>query len=219
MSKRKKRKQQARAATNGHEPAGRYTYREYFAQPDPAEEFFTRPGDYYIAKFEIGGHVDDIAGVTFIAESVFKADDQQLPYLIEVIRQIRGAFGDKARVRLTKALAKQQTIKPPAENARGAVDSSPRPDLSRAQLQEQLPGMTRAALAAEIGVRPAEIGGDVNSVPSEISVEELAAELGVSPLDLQPIDMIGGGRAYAVKPGAAMLGGRHAAPDAPEEVL
>lgn len=220
-------------------------------QASPEEqyaEFLNRPGDYYVAQFEVR-----TAGEPVRAECVLKADEEQMPYLVEVIRQIRGAFGEHARIVLSRAQTTQQATRPPADNGLGRqrrraeedlaaarmapvagypntlpVDAFERmaadllpdemqpdiPELSREELQQQLPGMTRREVADELGVDPAEIGGDIKGADA-LDVEALAAELGVSPLDLMPIKGADGSTVYAVKPGAGRPApGRHAAPDA-----
>lgn len=224
--------------------------------PSPEEqyaEFLNRPGDYYVCTFNVGGKVNETQGVTYVAECVLKADEVQLPYLIEVIRQIRGGFGEQARISLARARTTQQAPAPRHDDPRPGVASAaarfdPRPtpatealhrlhaehaarvdaferqaadllpedmqpDLTREQLQEQLPGMTRAEVADELGLDPAAIGGDIKHAGA-LDVEQLAAELGVSPLDLMPIKATDGSTVYAVKPGAAVpRAGRHAAPE------
>ncbi|WJR32439.1 hypothetical protein P3F83_18180 [Mycobacteroides immunogenum] len=67
-----------------------------------AHEFFTRPGDFYQVRLAIcldGAEFGENLGAQFMV----KADDTQLPYLLEVLRQLRGALGDGTRVELTKA--------------------------------------------------------------------------------------------------------------------
>src|SRR6478609_7637367 len=69
---------------------------------DQAAAFFNRPGDYFLAKFSVGGAVERLpgAGVTFVGETVLKASEDQFDYLLEVLRQIRGGFDDKCRIEL-----------------------------------------------------------------------------------------------------------------------
>ena len=252
LAKRQAAARAAAAAVNGQQPQ---------TPAEQAEAFFNRPGDYFVGRFNIGGHVDGgPSGVTFVAECVFKADEQQLPYLVEVIRQIRGGFGDRARIELSRArtqagppVGKRVEYGPgtaPAEAMQPDVTPSwpppppawdptapvaPAPwadqpdtledlaadllpsdgsDLTREQLQAQLPGMTRAEVADELGVHPADIGGEIKHA-GDLELEQIAAEMGLSPLDLEPIEMRGGGRVYAVKPRQTQPpAGRHAAPDA-----
>lgn len=261
----------AAAARNGRKPPA--------APEDQAEEFFNRPGDFYIAQFEIP---QSTTGGPIRAQCVVKADEAQRDYLIEVMRQIRGAFGENARISLSRAQQQQQRVvargtdggisaahraaaeavrrrneqlsggitgrlasaatslwdlenaaadmlapaeltaevckahrDPDCKRCDDTVDDlwiHPR-DLSREELQEQLPGMTRAEVAEELGVDPADIGGEFKHT-DDIEIEQLAAELGLSPLDLQPIEMRGGGRVYAVKPRQLPPPpGRHARPE------
>lgn len=225
-------------------------------QASPEEqyaEFLNRPGDYYVAQFEVrppAGEPPTDPPPPITAQCVLKADEEQMPYLVEVIRQIRGAFGDRARIALTRAQTTQQQVAPRPTATHQAMrrlqaqhaarveawerdnaaalgvpdafealaadllpDSEPAPELSREQLQAQLPGMTRREVADELGVAPADIGGDIKGAGA-LDVEQLAAELGVSPLDLMPIKATDGSTVYAVKPGAgAPRAGRHAAPE------
>lgn len=101
---------------------GSYSYREHFGQDghtrtpvdlndaggrspeDQAAAFFNRPGDYFLARFQITGGGDDMPvpgpTITFKAETVLKASEAEYPYLLEVLRQIRGGFGDRCRIEL-----------------------------------------------------------------------------------------------------------------------
>lgn len=266
----------AAASRNGHKPPA--------APEEQAEEFFNRPGDFYIAQFEIP---QTTTGGPIRAQCVVKADEAQRDYLVEVMRQIRGAFGENARISLSRARQQQQrvvargtdggigaahraaaeavrrrneqllannrvtppepsaslwdlenaaadmlapAVGPPAEVTAEVCKAHRDPDckrcddtvddlwvhprdLTREELQEQLPGMTRAEVAEELGVDPADIGGEFKHT-DDIEIEQLAAELGLSPLDLQPIEMRGGGRVYAVKPRQLPPPpGRHARPE------
>lgn len=67
---------------------------------DQAHEFFTRPGDFYHVALALPAPTN---GAKLGAGFIVKADDTQLPYLLEVLRQLRGALGDNTRVELTKA--------------------------------------------------------------------------------------------------------------------
>lgn len=66
---------------------------------DQAHEFFTRPGDFYQVFLRIAPS----SARSSVHSFMVKADDTQLPYLIEVLRQLRGALGDNTRVELSKA--------------------------------------------------------------------------------------------------------------------
>jgi hypothetical protein len=252
----------AASANNRHSDRRRAAAAAVGASPEEqAEAFFNRPGDFYIAQFEIP---QSTTGGPARAQCALKADEAQRDYLVEVMRQIRGAFGEGARISLSRAATQQQRVvddRPPATNvamqrlqaahARAVhadevsrhVDQTMRglgeqpaasmwdleqdtldallpeemlpdvPELTREELQAQLPGMTRAEVAEELGIEPADIGGDIKGAET-IEVEQLAAELGLSPLDLMPIDVRGGGRVYAVKPRQTQPPpGRHAAPE------
>ncbi|CPR57482.1 hypothetical protein P5V78_02200 [Mycobacteroides abscessus subsp. abscessus] len=67
---------------------------------DQAHEFFTRPGDFYHVALALPAPTN---GAKLGAGFIVKADDTQLPYLLEVLRQLRGALGDDTRVELSKA--------------------------------------------------------------------------------------------------------------------
>lgn len=328
------------------------------APEDQAAAFFNRPGDYYLARFTLA--VGDApttgapAGPKLAAETVLKASEDQFDYLLEVLRQIRGGFGDRCRIELyrthtveqapdpgpghfpepearlvdglieateqhTKRQAREMLREhlddgppipmnefrlgeryssadaghdqhPPAGPYTDQVDGAthdqvppwladappyPKPDpyrfttkgpakpthdvdtfandgttavvicgcgrrfaaetedaayklhaehapavhesdwyrdLTREELQQQLPGMTRAEAAAELGKRPEDIGGTFQAT-GDLEREKLAAEVGVPVEHLQPIRMSNGGYAYAVKPPAAPAEGRHAKPE------
>ncbi|AMT72117.1 hypothetical protein [Mycobacteroides immunogenum] len=102
---------------------------------DQAHEFFTRLGDFYQVHLAIpldGAEFGEKLGAQFMV----KADDTQLPYLIEVLRQLRGALGDNTRVRLTKAQITppvgQPTMPGPigAMTRYGAYSHIPEPSIS-----------------------------------------------------------------------------------------
>uniref|UniRef100_A0AAU8GMY0 Helix-turn-helix DNA binding domain protein n=1 Tax=Mycobacterium phage JustASigh TaxID=3158894 RepID=A0AAU8GMY0_9CAUD len=65
-------------------------------------EFLNRPGRFYVGQFEIPLD-DEPLGQKLCTQTTFKADDQQLLYLVEVLRQIRGALSAHARITLTLA--------------------------------------------------------------------------------------------------------------------
>ena len=65
-------------------------------------EFLNRPGRFYVGQFEIPLD-DEPLGQKLCTQTTFKADDQQLLYLVEVLRQIRGALSAHARITLTPA--------------------------------------------------------------------------------------------------------------------
>lgn len=247
------------------------------APEDQAAAFFNRPGDYYLARFTIR-EADGIVGPEANAETVLKASEDQLDYLLEVLRQIRGGFGDRCRIELYRTHTVEQA--PGRDNAGkpfqpnvtpdgpghaqrytipdgpplvpgvdvhldarqrgpevvgddGQTDSerngqvppwltgSPpwmqqvawhTRDLTREELQAQLPGMTRAQAAAELGKRPEDIGGNVYAT-GDLQAEQIAAELGIPVENLQPLPMSNGGTAYAVKPPERAPEGRHAKPE------
>lgn len=309
-------------------------------------EFLNRPGRFYVGQFEIPLD-DQPLGQKLCTQTTFKADDQQLLYLVEVLRQIRGALGERTRITLAPAEphVEERRLAGPARvttttpdgvttihrmardvvrqrsnddcNIRGksstpdvairewccgtpvtsphvancwvaAADRqrSTRNDLAaapdetaalpqdvmedayselgmpygrpvtdeelarvremcaraearkaeipdgppqmygrdwvgeegqeftREQLVDMLPGQTRSEVAQELGKAPENLGGTVHN--ADMMPEDLAAELGVPVESLQRIPIRGGGHAWAVKPGPAQPGGRHAAPDEPQ---
>jgi hypothetical protein len=75
---------------------------------DQAAAFFNRPGDYFEARFIVyTGHNGEKLG----ASTVLKADESQFDYLLEVLRQIRGGFGEAMRIELTRT----HTVEAPPE--------------------------------------------------------------------------------------------------------
>lgn len=289
-------------------------------------EFLNRPGRFYVGQFEIPLD-DEPLGQKLCTQTTFKADDQQLLYLVEVLRQIRGALGERTRVTLSPAEphVEERRLAGPARvttttpdgvttihrmarevvhqrsndecNIRGKSSTpdvairgwccgtpitdphadgcmfEPRPDapvdytgparvataeelaavremraraearngftlppangkaeipdgppqmygrdwggegqeFTREELVDMLPGQTRSEVAQELGKAPENLGGIVHN--ADLMPEDLAAELGVPVESLQRIPIRGGGHAWAVKPGLAQPGGRHAAPD------
>lgn len=310
-------------------------------------EFLNRPGRFYVGQFEIPLD-DEPLGQKLCTQTTFKADDQQLLYLVEVLRQIRGALGERTRITLAPAepRVEERRLAGPARvttttpdgvttihrmardvvrqrsnddcNIRGKSSTpdvplrewccgtpmtaphldgcayQPRPDapvdytgparvakpdetaalpqdvmedayselgmqygrpvtdeelarvrdmcaraearkaeipdgppqmygrdwvgegqeFTREQLVDMLPGQTRSEVAQELGKAPENLGGTVHN--ADMMPEDLAAELGVPVESLQRIPIRGGGHAWAVKPGPAQPGGRHAAPDEPQ---
>lgn len=65
-------------------------------------EFLNRPGRFYVGQFEIPLD-DEPLGQKLTTQTTFKADDQQLLYLVEVLRQVRGALGARTRITLAPA--------------------------------------------------------------------------------------------------------------------
>ncbi|WP_229481645.1 hypothetical protein [Mycolicibacterium mageritense] len=105
-----------RARRREAHPAGEYAYRERFAPrvdltnldtPDVSHAdqwaaFLNRPGRFYVASIEIPLD-NDALGEKLGTTTTLKADDDQLPYLVEVLRQVRGALGPRCRITLTPA--------------------------------------------------------------------------------------------------------------------
>ncbi|KLI05813.1 hypothetical protein ABW05_24560 [Mycolicibacterium senegalense] len=65
-------------------------------------EFLNRPGRFYVGQFDIALD-DEPLGQKLTTQTTFKADDQQLLYLVEVLRQVRGALGAHTRITLAPA--------------------------------------------------------------------------------------------------------------------
>ncbi|MCT7372718.1 hypothetical protein [Mycolicibacterium llatzerense] len=81
------------------------------AHGDLIDDFMFRPGTFYIADIAIPAIVN-ADGESFTATTTLKATDEQLPYLVEVLRQVRGALGETCRISL--AAAEPTTEQPPA---------------------------------------------------------------------------------------------------------
>ncbi len=86
-------------------------------------EFLNRPGKFYLAQFEIPLDGDPM-GQKVGTQTTFKADDQQLLYLVEVLRQIRGALGERTKITLTPA----EPARPPVPHYNGASTTYRHPD-------------------------------------------------------------------------------------------
>ena len=84
---------------------------------DQADAFFNRPGDYFLAKFAITRPAISSPGHIEIAkaETVLKASEDQFDYLLEVLRQIRGGFGNKCRIELYRTHTVEQASPSPTE--------------------------------------------------------------------------------------------------------
>lgn len=270
------------------------------APEDQAAAFFNRPGDYYLARLSIRDKFDHAATVA-TADTVLKASEDQRDYLLEVLRQIRGGFGDLCRIELyrthtvehgpqapnkspgttqaTAGAGNTETQEAAANDTYAGVRLAPgsftvrdgrpipmsefhlgeryssadaghdphpptdtpytdqidgqvppwvagtpgagftlpptngRRDLTREEIQAQLPGMTRAQAAAELGKHPEDIGGNVYAT-GDLQREQIAAELGIPVENLLPIKMSNGGHAYSVLPTPPPEPeGRHAKPE------
>jgi hypothetical protein len=199
---------------------------------DLASAFFNRAGDYFLAKFTITTDPDADASIapTATAETVLKADEAQFPYLLEVLRQIRGGFGTRCRVELYRTHTVEQgpaaDHEPPPpgrvviteENLEEAAASI---GLTGEELVKLSPGEVvrhLAEAAAELGKRADELGGNIYST-GDLEVDQIARELGIPVESLQKIPMAGGGYAYSVIPTPPPEPeGRHSAPDPEPEV-
>lgn len=157
------------------------------APADQAHEFFTRPGDFYQVALALPAPTN---GAKLGAGFIVKADDTQLPYLLEVLRQLRGALGDGTRVELTKA-----QITPP--------DGPPMQIGKDFTLGDRFPPMPRYTEVFALLPEP--------SLAEQIA--EIAERQGVKPEQIQAIPVRGGGHAFTVKPEPQPEHGRHARPD------
>ncbi|ALM17629.1 hypothetical protein B9M79_17605 [Mycobacteroides abscessus] len=176
---------------------------------DQAHEFFTRPGDFYQVALALPAPTNDAKlGAGFIV----KADNTQLPYLLEVLRQLRGALGEGTRIKLTKA-----QITPP--------DGPPKTIGVDYTLGDRFPPAPAGTIenhddiVSDITVV---VGEDLRApVERELQmgdlvdqVNQIAAQHGVKPEQVQVIPVRGGGYAFTVKPEPQPEHGRHARPDA-----
>lgn len=254
-----RRREAAQAAQNGHNT--RRPARVDLATLDTPEishgdlwdDFMMRPGTFYVADIAIPAMANQ-DGETFTATTTLKATDEQLPYLVEVLRQVRGALGETCRISLAPAERTDPEQVAPAQRSAASVADAERalqaarraeetrrratiPDgppmvigapggpwlaaaedreYTREELVAQLPGRTRADVAAELGKAPEDIGGTYNT---DALPEELAAQIGVPVDSLRRIPMTGGGHAWAVVPqNPEPSGGRHAATETVEAI-
>ena len=69
---------------------------------DQWADFLNRPGKFYVASITLALD-DDAMGEKVSTTTTLKADDEQLPYLVEILRQVRGAFGAHTRIELSPA--------------------------------------------------------------------------------------------------------------------
>ncbi|QEA10841.1 hypothetical protein [Mycobacterium phage Weirdo19] len=125
-------------------------------------EFLNRPGRFYLAHIIIPLDkfgLDEKLGVG----ATFKADDQQLIYLVEVLRQIRGAIGEGCRIDLTPA-------EPNAEEHRvaGPLPRKPTTEEHRAAHREVV-RRHKAEMAADRVAR-----GDARLAEARRQAEKLA---------------------------------------------
>ncbi len=239
------------------------------------DDFMMRPGTFYIADIAMPDIANADGNDIFTATTTLKATDEQLPYLVEVLRQVRGALGQTCRISLaaaeqtdhsprvqqtgryalreifdqqqaatenahqsTASIADAERALQVARRAAAARARTTMPDglppvpapaggawtaytpedreYSREELAAQLPGRTRADVAAELGKAPEDIGGTYNT---DAMPEELAAQIGVPVESLRRIPMTGGGHAWAVVPqNPEPSGGRHAATETVEAI-
>ncbi len=167
---------------------------------DQAHEFFTRPGDFYHVALALPAPTN---GAKLGAGFIVKADDTQLPYLLEVLRQLRGALGDGTRVELTKA-----QITPP-----GAPPMEIGKDFTLGDRFPASPGVPIPRInGVQLGTGALTPGTDrVRRVADQVA--EVAEQHGVKPEQIQVIPVRGGGHAYTVQREPQPEHGRHARPD------
>nr|WP_236743079.1 hypothetical protein [Mycobacteroides franklinii] len=174
---------------------------------DQAHEFFTRPGDFYQVALSLPVSTN---GADIGAQFMVKADDNQLPYLLEVLRQLRGALGAHTHVELTKA-----QITPP--------DGPPMDIGKDFTLGDRFPASPGVPIPRIDGVQ---LGTGALTPPVERElqmadlvdqVDQIAEQHGVKPEQVQVIPVRGGGYAYTVKPEPQPEHGRHARADDGDE--
>lgn len=165
---------------------------------DQAHEFFTRPGDFYHVALALPAPTN---GAKLGAGFIVKADDTQLPYLLEVLRQLRGALGDGTRVELTKAQIAPPGA-PPMEIGKDFGDRFP-----------ASPGVPIPRIdGVQLGTGALTPGTErVRRVADQVA--EVAEQHGVKPEQIQAIPVHGGGHAFTIKPEPQPEQGRHARPD------
>ncbi|BAX98874.1 hypothetical protein MSTE_03574 [Mycobacteroides stephanolepidis] len=178
---------------------------------DQAHEFFTRPGDFYQVVLSLPVPTN---GADIGAQFMVKADDTQFPYLLEVLRQLRGALGT-ARVELTKAQITPPDG-PPMEIGKDFTlgDRFPRMPVSTSNPHGPIGTMPRYTEVFAMGeeIRPP-FERELRMGDLADQVAAVAEQQGVKPEQIQVIPVRGGGYAYTVKPEPQPDRGRHARPD------
>ncbi|RIT64087.1 hypothetical protein D2E95_01825 [Mycobacteroides abscessus] len=175
---------------------------------DQAHEFFTRPGDFYQVALALPAPTN---GAKLGAGFIVKADDTQLPYLLEVLRQLRGALGDGTRVELTKA-----QITPPDGPPMEIGKDFTLGDRFPASPGVPIPRLDGVQLGTGALTRPAERELQMGDLVDQ--VDQIAQQHGVKPEQVHVIPVRGGGHAFTVKPEPQPERGRHARPDDWESV-
>ncbi|SKR27731.1 Uncharacterised protein [Mycobacteroides abscessus subsp. abscessus] len=166
---------------------------------DQAHEFFTRPGDFYQVALALPAATN---GSKLSAGFIVKADDTQLPYLLEVLRQLRGALGEGTRIKLTKA-----QITPP--------DGPPKTIGVDYTLGDRFPPAPAGTIENHVSDI---IDTYTSEEPSlEDKIATTAEQFGVDPSRIRPIPIRGGGTAFTVQPEPQPERGRHARPDDGDE--
>ncbi|SIF34793.1 Uncharacterised protein [Mycobacteroides abscessus subsp. abscessus] len=165
-----------------------------------AHEFFTRPGDFYQVVLALPAPTN---GAKLGAGFIVKADDTQLPYLLEVLRQLRGALGDGTRIELAKA-----QITPP--------DGPPMEIGKDFTLGDRFPASPGVSIprvdGVQLGTGALTPGTErVRRVADQVA--EVAEQHGVKPEQVQVIPVRGGGYAFTVQREPQPEHGRHARPD------
>lgn len=175
---------------------------------DQAHEFFTRPGDFYQVALALPAPTN---GAKLGAGFIVKADDTQLPYLLEVLRQLRGALGEGTRVKLTKA----QITPPDGPPKTIGVDYTlgdrfpPAPAGTIENHDDMVSDIT--VVVGEDMRAPVEREHQMGDLVDQ--VDQIAAQHGVKPEQVQVIPVRGGGYAFTVQREPQPEHGRHARPD------
>lgn len=175
---------------------------------DQAHEFFTRPGDFYQVALALPAPTN---GAKLSAGFIVKAEDTQLPYLLEVLRQLRGALGDGTRIKLTKA----QITPPDGPPKTIGVDytlGDRFPPAPAGTIENHDDIVSDITVAVGEDMRPPverehQMGDLVDQV------DQIAAQHGVKPEQVQVIPVRGGGYAFTVQREPQPEHGRHARPD------
>lgn len=170
---------------------------------DQAHEFFTRPGDFYQVALSLPVSTN---GADIGAQFMVKADDNQLPYLLEVLRQLRGALGAHTHVELTKA-----QITPRDDPSMEIGQDFTLGDRFPASPGVPIPRIDGVQLGTGALTPPVE--RELQMADLVDQVDQIAEQHGVKPEQVQVIPVRGGGYAYTVKPEPQPEHGRHARPD------
>lgn len=175
---------------------------------DQAHEFFTRPGDFYQVALALPAPTN---GAKLGAGFIVKADDTQLPYLLEVLRQLRGALGEGTRIKLTKAQITPLDGPPKTIGVDYTLgDRFPPAPAGTIENHDDIVSDITVAVGEDMRApveRELQMGDLVDQV------NQIAAQHGVKPEQVQVIPVRGGGYAFTVQREPQPEHGRHARPD------